>query len=45
MYGRNDPEADMILKKFQLEKFSGGLESTELFRLQMKEDTKLSNVV
>lgn len=33
-YGRNDKEADIILKKFQHEKFSGGIESTELYQLQ-----------
>ena len=44
-YGRNDKEADIILKKFQHEKFSGGIESTDLYKLQMQDDTKLSNVV
>lgn len=44
-YGRNDREADILLKKFQHEKFSGGIESTELYKLQRQEDSKLSNVV
>eukprot|EP00356_Strombidium_inclinatum_P010689 CAMPEP_0170485444 /NCGR_PEP_ID=MMETSP0208-20121228/4715_1 /TAXON_ID=197538 /ORGANISM="Strombidium inclinatum, Strain S3" /LENGTH=215 /DNA_ID=CAMNT_0010759101 /DNA_START=639 /DNA_END=1286 /DNA_ORIENTATION=+ len=44
-YGRSDREADYILKKFQHEKFSGGIESTELYRMQQQEESKLSNVV
>ena len=32
-YGRGDKEADILLKKFQHEKFSGGLESHELQKL------------
>ena len=44
-YGRNDKEADILLKKFQHEKFSGGIESTDLYKMQRQEDSKLSNVV
>lgn len=44
-YGRNDKEAQILLKKFQHEKFSGGIESTELHVMQNQEDSKLSNVV
>jgi len=44
-YGRNEKEADILLKRFQHEKFSGGLESTELYKLQRQEEAKLSNVV
>ena len=44
-YGRNDKEADILLKKFQHEKFSGGIEATEAYQLQKKEENKLSNVV
>lgn len=32
-YGRNDKEAQLILRKFQHEKFSGGIESNELYKL------------
>lgn len=33
-YGREDKEADLLLKKFQHEKFSGGIESNDLFKMQ-----------
>ena len=33
-YGRNDKEADILLKKFQHEKFSGGIEATDLYKMQ-----------
>jgi len=45
MYGRADKEADTLLKKFQHEKFSGGIESTDLYKMQKQESSKLSNVV
>ena len=45
VYGRADKEADMILKKFQHDKFSGGIESSDLYKMQRQEDSKLSNVV
>ena len=44
-YGRNDKEADVLLKKFQHEKFSGGIESTDLYKMQRQDESKLSNVV
>ena len=44
-YGRGDKEADILIKKFQHEKFSGGLDAHELQVLQKSDDTKLSNVV
>lgn len=33
-YGNEDKEADILLKKFQHEKFSGGIESNELYKMQ-----------
>ena len=44
-YGLNDREAQLILKKFQHEKFSGGIESNDLYNLQRKDNSKLSNIV
>jgi len=44
-YGTQDKEADILLKKFQHEKFSGGIESNDLFVLYKKEENKLSNIV
>ena len=44
-YGRNDQEANALLKKFQHDKFSGGIEANEAFVLQQKEGNKFSNVV
>jgi|TARA_B110001450_G_C17511549_1_gene436611 fatty acid/phospholipid biosynthesis enzyme len=32
-YGKEDKEADILLKKFQHEKFSGGIESNELYKM------------
>ena len=44
-YGRNDKEAEILIKKFQHEKFSGGIEANDLFQLQRQDDSKLSNIV
>lgn len=44
-YGREDKEADLLLKKFQHEKFSGGIESNDLFKMQQQDESKLSNIV
>ena len=44
-YGNEDKEADILLKKFQHEKFSGGIESNDLYKMQNNEDSKLSNIV
>lgn len=43
--GGGNVEADMLLKKFQHEKFSGGIESNELHKMQMQDESKLSNIV
>jgi hypothetical protein len=45
LYGRADKEADILIKKFQHEKFSGGIEANDLYKMQKKEESKLSNVV
>lgn len=44
-YGQNDKEANLLLKKFQHEKFSGGIGSNDLFNMQEQDDAKLSNIV
>jgi hypothetical protein len=44
-YGQNDKEAQLLLRKFQHEKFSGGIGSNELYKMQKKEESKLSNIV
>lgn len=44
-FGLNDKEAQILIRKFQHEKFSGGIESNDLYKMQKKEENKLSNIV
>lgn len=44
-YGSNDKEADLLIKKFRHEIFSGGIESNDLYKLQQQKESKLSNIV
>jgi len=44
-YGNKDKEADILLKKFQHDKFSGGIESNDLYKLYKRDESKLSNIV
>lgn len=39
-YGRNDHEADQLIKKFQHDKFSGGIQANEAVQLHEKEGNK-----
>lgn len=44
-YGRNDQEANLLIKKFQHDKFSGGIEANEAVQLHVKEGNKFQNTV
>ena len=44
-YGRNDKEADDLIKKFQHDKFSGGIQANEAVQLHEKEGNKFQNTV
>lgn len=44
-YGKNDKEADILIKKFRHDVFSGDIQCNDLHKMYQQDATKLSNIV